>query len=58
MDNDTPKLSEQTLAEMAAGRAQLEGKHPPPKSAAPVLPEEVTPPKRGPGRPKKVKTDG
>jgi hypothetical protein len=59
MDNDTPKLSEQTLAEMAAGRAQLEGKHPPPPSpAAPPLPEEVTPPKRGPGRPKKVKTDG
>jgi hypothetical protein len=57
MTDDTPKLSEQTLAEMAAGRAQLQGKHPPAPVPAPALPEEVTPPKRGPGRPKKAKTD-
>ena len=57
MTDDTPKLNERTLAEMAAGRAQLLAKNPP---AAPPLPVEVTPPppvKRGPGRPRKVVTD-
>ena len=53
---DEPKLSAQTLAEMAAGRAQLQGKNTGPKPA-PSLPEEVTPLKRGPGRPRKVPKD-
>ena len=59
--NDEPKLSAQTLAEMAAGRAQLLGKNAQPRTSEPALPVEVTPEppvKRGPGRPRKVVTDG